>query len=211
MSLLNRLFGNTPTTTTTAATQTTQIPKPVTPASPLAPAFDPAKAPQQGQVKSAKRESQYLGENFKACLMEVGVANVKASPTFHGYGTHKPMTMNLRQALPGDRLDLVVCLNVSGHDLKDRADKQQALADRAKDNRYVIQVTHADGSIERMTGIPANGALSTSQAISIHNMKPGTTIVEAWPEGSAGVGGYIEGRRLEITYNPPGGSVDRFG
>jgi hypothetical protein len=143
--------------------------------------------------------------------MEVGVANVKASPTFYGYGTHKPMTMNLRQALPEGRLDLVVCLNVSGHDLKDRADRHQALAARAKDNRYVIQVTHADGRIERMTGIAAHGALSTSQAISIKGMKPGVTVVEAWPEGSAGVGGYIEGRRLEISYAPPGATVDRFG
>lgn len=210
MSLLNRLFGSTPPTTTTATT-TTQAPKPTTPSSPLSPAFDPAKAPQQGQVKAAMRQSQFLGENFKACLMEVGVANAKASPTFYGYGTHKPMTMNLRQALPEGRLDLVVCLNVSGHDLKDRADKQQALASRAKDNRYVIQVTHADGKIERMTGIAAHGALSTSQGISIQGMKPGVTVVEAWPEGSAGVGGYIEGRRLEIAYNPPGGSVDRFG
>jgi hypothetical protein len=208
MSLLNRLFGTATPAPTTATP--TQAPKPTTPASPLSPAFEPARAPQQSQIKQAMRESQFLGENFKACLMEVGVANVKASPTFYGYGTHKPMTMNLRQALPEGRLDLVVCLNVSGHDLKDRADKQQALASRAKDNRYVIQVTHADGQIERMTGIAANGALSTSQAISIRGMKPGTTVVEAWPEGSAGVGGYIEGRRLEISYNPPGG-VDRFG
>jgi len=213
MSLLHRLFGSaTPTTATpTTATQATQtMPKPTTP-SPLAPAFDPTRAPQQAQIKQAMRESRFLGENFKACLMEVGAANVKGSPTFYGYGTHKPMTMNLRQALPEGRLDLVVCLNVSGHDLKDRADSQQALASRAKDNRYVIQVTHADGKTERMTGIAANGALSTSQAISIHAMKPGTTIVEAWPEGSAGVGGYIEGRRLEISYTPPGGGVDRFG
>lgn len=211
MSLLNRLFGGN--TQTTATTSTATAPKPPAPPSPLAPAFEVGKAPQQSQIKQAMRESQMLGQNFKACLMEVGAANVKGSPTFYGYGTGKPMTMNLRQALPGDRLDLVVCLNVSGHDLKDRADKDEALASRAKDNRYVIQVTHADGKIETMKGIAANGALSTSQGISIQNMKAGKTIVEAWPEHSAGVGGYIEGRRLEITYAPPGsaGGVDRFG
>ena len=70
---------------------------------------------------------------------------------------------------------------------------------------------HPDGRIEKMTGIEAKGALSTAQDISIRGMKPGKTIVEAWPEGSAGVGGYIEGRRLEISYNPPGAAVDRFG
>ncbi len=42
-------------------------------------------------------------------------------------------------------------------------------------------------------------------------MKPGKTIVEMWPEGSAGVGGYVEGRRLEINYSPPGHVTDSFG
>lgn len=211
MSLLNRLFGGNTQTPATQATATAT--KPPAPASPLAPAFEVGKAPQQAQIKQAVRQSQFLGQNFKACLMEVGVANVKGSPTFYGYGTGKPMTMNLRQALPNDRLDLVVSLNVSGHDLKDRADKDQALASRAKDNKYVVQVTHADGRIETMKGIAANGALSTAQGISIQGMKPGKTIVEAWPEQSAGVGGYIEGRRLEITYAPPGSAsgADRFG
>jgi hypothetical protein len=121
------------------------------------------------------------------------------------------MTMSLRLELPDNRLDMVVCMNVSGHDLKDRADKDQALAARAKDNKYVIQVTRPDGSKERMTGISANGSLSTMQAISIKDMKAGVTVVEAWPEGSAGVGGYVEGRRLEITFAPPGGGKDSFG
>jgi hypothetical protein len=124
--------------------------------------------------------------------------------------------MTLSKARPDDRRDLRVCLNVSGHDFKGADDKplpdaKQRLAERAKDNRYVIQVTHPDGRIEKMTGIEAKGALSTAQDISIRGMKPGKTIVEAWPEGSAGVGGYIEGRRLEISYNPPGAAVDRFG
>ncbi len=70
---------------------------------------------------------------------------------------------------------------------------------RARGNRYVIQVTHPDGRVERMSGIEAKGALSTAQDISIRGVKPGLLVVEAWPEGSAGVGGYIEGRRLEIT------------
>ena len=47
----------------------------------------------------------------------------------------------------------------------------------------------------------------------IEAAREGKTILEAWPEHSAGVCGYIEGRRLEINYNPPGGAapVDRFG
>jgi hypothetical protein len=184
--------------------------------SPLRPAFAPDEVKQKAQVAKAERESRFLGDNFKASLMEVGVANVKAEPRFYGYGTHKPMTMALRTALPDDRLDLRVCLNVSGHDFKDAdgkplPDAKQRLEARAKDNRYVVQVTHADGRVEKMTGIEARGALSTAQDISIRGMKPGKTILEAWPEGSAGVGGYVEGRRLEITWTPPGAAVDQFG
>jgi hypothetical protein len=211
MTLLNRLFGQSTPPGATSVGGTTPTKPAATASSSLAPAFEVGKAPQQAQVKKAARESEFLGENFKACLMEVGVANARGTPTFHGYGTHKPMTMSLRQELPNDRLDLVVCMNVSGHDLKDRADKDQALAARAKDNKYVIQVTRPDGSKERMTGISANGSLSTMQAISIKDMKAGVTVVEAWPEGSAGVGGYVEGRRLEITFAPPGGGKDTFG
>lgn len=179
------------------------------PTSPLAPAFVRGEAPQQAQIASKIQSSEYLGQNFKACLMEVAFANVRGGPTFYGYGTHKPMTASLQLPIAGDRLDLVVCLNVSGHDLKERADKQEALAARAKDNRYVIQVTHPDGHVEKMTGIEAKGALSTTQDISIRGLKPGKLVVEAWPEGSAGVGGYIEGRRLEITLR--GAAADSFG
>lgn len=211
MNWFSRLIGsNRPSasmaTTTAAATQataTTTPTKPAAPPSPLAPAFDRSQAKFKAQVATAVESSADLAANFKACLMEVGVANAKGAPCFYGYGTHKPMTMNLNKALPEGRLDLTVCLNVSGHDLKDLPNKQQALEARAKDNRYVIQITRPDGTTERMTGIEAKGALSTAQDISIKNMQPGKTIVEAWPEGSAGVGGYIEGRRLEISYNPP--------
>ncbi len=205
--------------TTTAATTaaTVNAPKqasPTAPAnSPLKPGFERGQAKFKGQVQAAMDESQGLAEGFKACLMEVGVANAKGAPRFYGYGTHKPMTMSLTKPLPDGRLDLTVCLNVSGHDLKDLPNKQQALQDRANDNRYVIQVTHPDGTVDKMTGIEARGALSTAQDISIKNLKAGTTIVEAWPEHSAGVGGYIEGRRLEISYAPPGapGGGDSFG
>ena len=210
MNWFNRLTGsNSAPVTTTAATQ----PKPAaTSSSPLAPAFERGKAKFQGQIEAAIDESKSLAQGFKACLMEVGVANVSASPRFYGYGTHKPMTMSLNKPLPDNRLDLTICLNVSGHDFKGADGKpvpngQALLQARAKDNKYVIQVTHPDGRVETMKGIEAKGALSTAQDISIKGMKPGKTIVEAWPEQSAGVGGYIEGRRLEISYSPPGAAA----
>jgi hypothetical protein len=220
MNWFSRLTGSATTTTTPSTTAAAAAKPAASPTSPensvLKPAFSRDEAKFGAQVKTAMTESAYLAKNFKACLMEVGVANAKGAPKFYGYGTHKPMTMNINKALPDDRLDLTVCLNVSGHDFKDANDKplpdaKQRLEARAKDNKYVIQVTRPDGTVEKMTGIAANGALSTAQDISLRGMKPGKTIVEAWPEGSAGVGGYIEGRRLEISYNPPGAAVDSFG
>ncbi|MDP2344298.1 MAG: hypothetical protein Q8O67_25285 [Deltaproteobacteria bacterium] len=216
MNWMNNIGRSNNSTTTTGAGAVTQ-PKPsATSSSPLAPAFERGKAKFQDQIETAMDESKDLAAGFKACLMEVGVANAKGSPMFYGYGTHKPMTMSLNKALPDNRLDLTVCLNVSGHDFKGADGKPvpggQAMLDaRAKDNKYVIQVTRPDGKVETMRGIEAKGALSTAQDISIKDMKPGKTIVEAWPEGSAGVGGYVEGRRLEINYNPPGGPAARFG
>jgi hypothetical protein len=176
--------------------------RPATPAAaagPLAPAFDRASARRKAAIAETLDESMRLAKNFKACLMEVAFANVNADADFWGYGTHKPMTSSVSLPLPNDRLDLVVALNVSGHDFKTLPNREQLLADRAKNNRYVIQVTHPDGRVERMAGIEAKGALSTAQDISVRGIKPGKLVVEAWPEGSAGVGGYIEGRRLEIT------------
>jgi hypothetical protein len=223
MNWFSRLTGSgtptatTPATTTPAAATIAPTPSKDSPQrSPLQPAFDRTKATYGAQIKSAMQESASLARHYKACLMEVGLANVKGTVTFHGYGTGKPMTLALKKALPDDRLDLTLCLNVSGHDFKDSNDKPlpdaaQRLAARATDNRYVIQVTRPSGAIERMTGIEAKGALTTAQDISVRDMKPGLTIIEAWPEGSAGVGGYVEGRRLEITYTPPGATVDRFG
>ncbi len=211
---------NKPAATTTAAAEAAVIQPQGSPTSPenspLKPAFSREQAKFKGQVQSAMQDSKDLAAGFKACLMEVGVANVKAAPTFYGYGTHKPMTMNINKAVPEGRLDLTVCMNVSGHDFKDAEKKllpgaEQMMAARAKDNKYVIQVTHPDGTVQKMTGIEAKGATSTAQDISIHGLKPGKTVVEAWPEGSAGVGGYVEGRRLEIAYRPPGAAADSFG
>ena len=214
MNWMNRLGSSKPTTTT--APTTISQPKPAAQGGALSPAFERSKAKFPAQIEAAIDESKDLAANFKACLMEVGVANAKGSPTFYGYGTHKPMTMSLTKPLPEGRLDLTVCLNVSGHDFKGADGKpvpggQAMLEARAKDNKYVIQVTHPDGRVETMKGIEAKGALSTAQDISIKDMQRGKTIVESWPEGSAGVGGYIEGRRLEINYNPPGGAASSFG
>jgi hypothetical protein len=177
---------------------------------PLKPQFERAKAINIKQIRAEGKESLANGKGYYASMIQMAAANVKAKAVFYGYETGKPMTMNVHQKLPDDRLDLTVFMNVSGHDFKTLppAEKTKALQDRANDNSYNIKVTRPDGSTETMSGILARGQLATGQDISITNMKPGKYILEGWPDHSAAVGGYMEGRRVEITYAPGG---DTFG
>lgn len=193
--------------TTTATTATT----PAAPAAsgPLAPAFDRNNTKFPRQIKRALSEAADLGEGFYAARMHVACANVQGTPHFYGYKTNKPQTLSLSKPPPDNRLDLTLAMNVSAHDFKNLADKESRKLDRATKNAYVIQVTHPDGKVDTLGGIKANGAFSSAQDISIRDLKPGVTVVEMWPEGSAGVHGYVEGRRLEISLNA--GNVDRFG
>jgi len=169
------------------------------PASPLAPEFDRAKLGTTviNRIEYARSQSEALAKNLKASMMWVAFVNSDAVATFPGWGTHRPMTASVKRP-PGDRLDLVLNLNVSGHDLKGLSDPQRALADRAKSNPYVVEVTHPDGRKERLVD-PGSGKLSTAIPLSIKNLKPGKLIIEAWPIGSYAVSGYIEGRRLELA------------
>jgi hypothetical protein len=177
---------------------------------PLKPQFERAKALNIKQIRAEGKESLANGKGYYASMIQMAAANVKAKAVFYGYETGKPMTMNVHQKLPDDRLDLTVFMNVSGHDFKTlpAAEKAKALQDRANDNSYNIKVTRPDGSTEMMSGILARGQLATGQDISITNMKPGKYILEGWPDHSAAVGGYMEGRHVEITYAPGG---DTFG
>ena len=83
--------------------------------------------------------------------------------------------------------------NVSGH-------TGAANTERWKNtNRYNIKVIHPDGTVEHMRGIKARNEYSTAQDFSF-KLQKGRTVIEAWPDGSAGVGGYVEGRRIELDY-----------
>jgi hypothetical protein len=179
---------------------------------PLKPLFDRSQSPFPRGIKAAATASLQLGKGFYASKIELAAANVRATPKFYGYGSEKPMTMDINQKLPNDRLDLSVFMNVSGHDWRENTSmsleqKNKLLQERADGNSYNIKVTRPDGTSEMMTGILARGALSTGQDISITHMTPGKYVLEGWPDHSAAVGGYVEGRRVEITYAPGG---DRF-
>jgi hypothetical protein len=180
---------------------------------PLKPQFERSKSKYIKTIKRAEKESRELGEGFYASKIEMAAANVAARAKFYGYHTGQAMTMDVKKKLPNARLDLVVFMNVSGHDWRESTSlseeqKQKLLQDRANDNSYNIKVTRPNGQVETMTGILAKGALFTGQDISITNMTPGKYIIEGWPDHSAAVGGYFEGRHVEINYAPAG---DSFG
>jgi hypothetical protein len=180
---------------------------------PLKPQFEREKSKYIKTIKRAEKESRELGEGLYASKIEMAAANALGRAKFFGYHTGKAMTLELKKKLPNDRLDLVVFMNVSGHDWRESTtlsdeQKQKLLLDRAKDNSYNIKLTRPNGQVEMMTGILAKGAVFTGQDISITNMTPGKYVIEGWPDHSAAVGGYFEGRHVEINYAPGG---DSFG
>ena len=149
MSFFSRLLGQTPAATTpTAVSSVTPPPKPAAPASSLAPAFDVAKAPQQAQMKQAARESEFLGENFKACLMQVGVANTRGAPTFYGYGTHKPMEAWLTKVPADGKLSMNLIATPSTHAGSTEEECQKNFDTFAKTNVYNLEVVYPDGTRE---------------------------------------------------------------
>ncbi len=111
------------------------------------------------------------------------------------YHTGKVKQMNLQPPADGMFRGTVV-VNVSGHD---GADKAKAYAES---NTYNVRVTLPDGKVIQALNIPrtepGKAEYSTKIPIEFPAM-PGKTIVESWPTGSAGVHGYIEGRRYSVN------------
>lgn len=118
----------------------------------------------------------------------------------HAYKTGIPRHMNVL-APPADgviRGTLVV--NVSGH-----SGEADAFA---RSNTYSVRIELPDGTVLERSGIPRNvvgkpGLPSdTPEYASIIDIeypyRRGVTTVSAWPDGSGGAGGYIEGRVYKV-------------
>lgn len=90
-------------------------------------------------------------------------------------------------------MDLVALLPVSGH--VGLAEAKQYAAS----NQYNITITHADGTNQQVGKTTSTGFVTEKQ-IGL-KLKPGTTRIEFWADGSAGVGGYTAGRRIEFTWD----------
>lgn len=162
-------------------------------------AFDRSSAPLKAQIKDAVERAKDDVDNWCACSVEVGFANAKGEPTFHGYGTHKPQSATI--TMPKEkRLDLAVMITVSLHDLgDDEARVNRAGKERAGKDRHHIEVHRPDGKVERLDGIKVDPkALFSSTDISIRNLVPGKYVIKGWPDGTS-ADGYCEARVLEIT------------
>lgn len=117
------------------------------------------------------------------------------------YHTNKGKEMNLKNKPADGMVRGTIVINVSGHDGAQAAEKY------AKSNTYNVCITELDskgnptGKQIRMNNIPRNNPNSAEYATKIpieFPWKEGSVRIEAWPTGSAGVYGYVEGRQYNI-------------
>jgi len=110
----------------------------------------------------------------------------------YGAGTH---TVHQVQNLPrGANLDLLALLPVSGHVGLANAMRY------ASTNRYNLTIVEPNGQQTMLPKIATTGFV-TQKDLSIA-LKPGTTRLLFWPDGSGGVSGYPQGRTIDLNYTP---------
>lgn len=69
----------------------------------------------------------------------------------------------------------------------------------AKTNKYNLVVTRPDGKRETIDGVSSTG-LVTGVALAL-KLQKGATQVQFYPQGSAGISGYGNGRTIELQYD----------
>jgi len=69
----------------------------------------------------------------------------------------------------------------------------------AKTNKYNLVITHPDGKREMIDGVSSTG-LVTGVALAV-KLQKGATKVQFYPQGSAGISGYGNGRTIELQYD----------
>lgn len=157
----------------------------------LSPSGRIARQPIAAQLARELGERARNGEASSAVFLPSPGINYDAYA--FDYHTGMSKQMNLLSAPADGKMRGTIVINVSGH--SGEADKF------AKTNTYTVQVTLPDGKTLNMRGIPRNDPSKTEYATLIDIEFPymkGVTKLVAWPDGSAGGGGYIEGRRYEI-------------
>jgi hypothetical protein len=121
--------------------------------------------------------------------------NAQMDTWLFAYHTGKAKEANLTSPPPaGQKLQLTIAMHVSGH--TNQADQF------AKSNeQWTITVNGPTGSQTipvQSGGSAANPVFSFAKDIQIDVSKPGNYTIDAAPNQSGGVGGYIEGRRYNL-------------
>jgi hypothetical protein len=157
------------------------------------------------RVSESLRELTQKAKSGTAAQAEIHAANANLEKFNFNYHTGKSREANLLSAPPGNKLHLTVTVSVSGH-------TQEAMK-FAKDpnQRFLVEVKPPNGPAVTMTVAKADtqdAVYAVAQDIEIDVSQKGTYLVSAWPEGSARVGGYVEGRQYRLHvgqenfYNP---------
>ena len=161
---------------------------------PLAPTTAFAESTKVGtQLRELAKRSKEGGAASVMLLPQKGQRYEAFSFSYH---TGKTKQMNLKSVPADGMFRGTVVVNVSGHDGADKA-KQYA-----ETNTYNVRVTLPNGKVLEALTVPRNepgkAEYSTKIPIEFPAME-GKTVVEAWPTGSAGVWGYVEGRRYSLN------------
>jgi hypothetical protein len=187
------------TRTNTTASQQRQAPartatvRPTTTPTATAMRLPPATTTRVGQLE---RSMEHSIKNGATPFLEIvpARAGVRMRQTsWPNYKTGEIARFEVSGLDKSGKLDLVALLPVSGHVGRAEADRY------AKSNQYNLVVTHADGTRQALPKVASTGYV-TQKDLGL-SLKPGKTSIEFWADGSAGVGGYVAGRRIELSWN----------
>ncbi len=152
------------------------------------------RAPHVAALAAEYRQDTLRGVAGQATIVPASRGILSAIEEF-SYGTHKPKEARVLKAPADGTLDLTVVMSASGH-----TGQAQLYA---QSNTYTVEVRFPNGSVSRMSGV-RNTPKGQAEYVTLQDLSfpliRGVTRVSAWPDGSAGAGGYIEGRTIHITY-----------
>jgi hypothetical protein len=134
-------------------------------------------------------------------LQHPTIADPPAQPNYATPGMHAKLQIDGAKA--GEEIELVVVMPVSGH-------HNLPKDTYARTNRYDIWLKHPDGAHEMIEDVatpfvsqPLEG-YATPHLLKV-KLQPGSTMLTFAPRGSAGVGGYMNGRTIELVHAPEAG------
>jgi hypothetical protein len=189
MPNISTIFTRSPSPATASPTQVA----PTTPGQPLSPTQTLQRHPRVGNVVQKMAQSSRSGGASSTRFL--AAKGTSAESWAFSYHTGQGKRLNIQAAPKDGVVRGTVVINASGHAGGDTG-KQFA-----KTNTYSVRITLPDGEILERNHIPRNNPTSEEYATAIDIEFPyrsGVSTLEAWPDGSARTGGYVEGRKYSI-------------